>query len=191
MIRRIALLLLVIIVGAMVLMILLSPYRHHDGFAYPLVKHTVIIHASPDSVFEFLGKSETARSWSVYVHHITPLNADSVPDGMPKSRRRAFCTADEQGRRWDETITIREPTKRRQLIIYNYVDFPLTANGVATEQLYEDLGNNNTALTFTLFFHDYEPGMWEVIKMHFASWIVLDVYKQNMENIKRIIETGR
>lgn len=41
----------------------------------------------------------------MFVDHISPLNADQVPDGHVGSTRRCFCYANEQGRMWDEMLT--------------------------------------------------------------------------------------
>src|SRR5437773_1977483 len=118
-------------------MIVLSPYGKSDGFNYRLVKRTVDIHASPDSVFKFLSNSGNATQWSVFVDHIATLNPDSIKDGQPGSRRRCFCEKDDSGKRWDETITEVVPGVKRQLTCYDYKGFPLTVGNIATEQLYE------------------------------------------------------
>lgn len=176
---------------ALLAMVVFSPYKSHDGFDYKLVKHTIVINAPVDSVFKFLGNSSNARKWSVYVNHISTLNSDEVKDGLPGSIRRAFCTEDEKGQRWDELVTIVEPNKRRQLVTYDYIDFSMTAEDLATEQIYEVIDANSTQLTFTLFFKDHEPTLFEKLKMNFAAYVVLDIYKKNMNNIKRILETGK
>src|SRR6187455_1770069 len=82
------------------IVILTSPYGRSEGFEYRLVKYTVNINTSSDSVFRFLGNSNNARRWSVFVHHISTLNADSLPDGRPGSRRRCYCKEDETGMTW-------------------------------------------------------------------------------------------
>ena len=173
------------------LMIALSPYGNKDGSECKLVIHTVKINASADSVFHFLGNSNNAKRWSVYVNHITPLNSDSVADGQPGSTRRCFQNANEQGIQWDELITVVEPGKRRQLTIYNMQNFSMQANNLATEQLYEAVDNNTCKLSFTLFYCNAEPTLFESLKTYFAAYIVKNIYQKNMENIKRIVETGK
>jgi len=165
-----------------------SPYGAKENFNYKLVLNTIEINAPVDSIFNFLGNSANAARWSVYVDHITTLNNDSVPDGTPGSRRRCFQNADEQGIKWDELITLRETNKKRQIIIYNDYGFPLMASHLATEQLYENIGENKTKLSFTLFFLNYEPSMLEQLKTYIAGFKVKSVYEKNMLNIKRIIE---
>jgi uncharacterized protein YndB with AHSA1/START domain len=150
----------------------------------------VDIAVPPDSVFRFLGVSDNARKWSVFVDHITPLNADSVPDGTPGSRRRCFCKPDETGRRWDETITEVVPGKKRQLTIYNLVNFTAASQSLATEQLYRPLEGGGCRLTFTVFFKDAEPSWKETLEMYLAAYTIKSIFARNMDNIKRITETG-
>ena len=100
--------LLLLLAGAVVGVVLLSPYGKKDGFSYPLVLHTVEVDATPDHVFSFLGNSGNASRWSVFVHHIVPLYASTVPDGRSGSQRRCFKTRDEKGLQWDEEITVVE-----------------------------------------------------------------------------------
>jgi hypothetical protein len=171
--------------------ILFSPYGNHPGFDYKLVLHSVEINAPPDSVFRFLGNSANASKWSVFVHHISPLNPDSFPDGTPGSRRRCYCQADEKGTRWDEVLTEVVPGKKRQILCYNLVDFTMTANDLATEQLYEPLGGNKCKLTFTVFYRHNQPTLWESIKTYLSAYKMKSIFEDNMNNIKRIVETGQ
>ncbi len=167
----------------------LSPYKKHDNLPYKAVAATVEINASPEKVFAYLGNSANAGKWSVYVDHIIPLNNDSIADGLPGSRRRCFQEKDETGIRWDETITEVEPNKRRQLITYDLKNFPMTSDGLSTEQLYESLdGGRRCRLTFTLFYDTYQPSFWELIKMHLGAWKVKSVFEQNIANVKRNLE---
>jgi uncharacterized protein YndB with AHSA1/START domain len=174
-----------------VLMIVLSPYGKHEGFPYPLMKTTVEIDAAPDSVFRYLGNSDNARRWSVFVNHINTLNGDSVPDGAVGSRRRAFCNADEQGRQWDELISEVEPGKKRQLELSAFKDFPVTAENMATEQLYEPLDGGRCRLTFTVFFKGPGPSLRETFLMYLASYRIEAIFVANMNNVKRLVETGK
>ena len=176
---------------ALAAMIHFSPYGRHEGFPYRLMEHSVDIGVPADSAFRFLGNSDQARRWSVFVHHITPLNADSVPDGALGSRRRCFCRADESGRRWDETIVVVEPGVKRQLTLYGFHGFPVTARNLATEQLYKSLGPNRCRLTFTVFFMDSRPSAWEAMNMYLASYRIKKIFRGNMDNIKRLLEAGK
>jgi hypothetical protein len=172
-------------------MIVFSPYGSHEGFSYKLVKVNIEIDAPVDSVFKFLGKSANASKWSVFVDHITPLNADSFPDGSVGCRRRCFCNKDETGVQWDELTTVRIPNEKRQLTIYNMKNFSMTADHLATEQLYEKTADNKCSLTFTVFYKDTKPSLMESFKLYFAAYKIKSIFVRNMTNIKRIVETGK
>jgi len=186
--KRILLITLALVILAITGGIVFSPYGNHDGFDYKLVEHTVEIDAPADSVFKYLGNSDNARHWSVFVDHITPLNADSFPDGMPGGRRRCFSNPEETGLQWDELITIVEPGKRRQLVCYDLKDFPMAAKNLATEQLYAPLGPWKCRLTFTLFFYEGKSTWWDELKTYFGAYRVKSIYEQNMANIERLTE---
>ncbi len=166
----------------------LSPYQSHNGFSYKLIKHTVQIDAPITYVFKFLGNSKNASKWSVFVHHITPLNADSVLDGAIGSRRRCFCNANETGTMWDELVTENILNSKRQITIYNLKNFSMTAEHLATEQLYEVIDQNKCKVTFTVFFKDATPTLLENIKIHIGAYRIKTIFEQNMSNIKCIVE---
>ncbi len=189
--RKFLLWLFSFILAGMLLLICFSPYGSHEGYSYKLVKETVVINVPVDSAFRFLGNSDNARRWSVYVDHITTLNGIRTPDGTPGSIRRCFCNKNEKGQRWDELTTIVEPNKRRQLTTFNLVDFSMQANGLASEQRYRKLSDNRCELTFTLFFANHDPGFFDEFKTYFGAYKVQSIFRQNLSNIKRILETGK
>jgi uncharacterized protein YndB with AHSA1/START domain len=170
--------------------ILLSPYSRHKGQRHRAISTTILIEAKPEVVFSYLSNSANAAKWSVYVDHITILNGSEVKDGMPGSIRRCFKQADEKGVVWDELITIVEPQRRRQLTIFNMVGFPVKAEGLATEQLYENVSGNKTLLTFSLFYLE-EPGFLQTVKTFLPAYIVCNIFEQNLNNIKTHIESAR
>lgn len=172
-------------------MIFFSKYGMHPGISYPCIREYITIKAPADSLFRFLGNSENARKWSVFVDHITTTNSDSIADGMPGSIRIAYCNEDETGMSWEEKTTRVVPNQLRQLITYNYKEFLMTAEGLATEQIYEVIDSNTTKLTFTLFYLNHEPSYWELLKTHFSSYRASNIFAQNLNNIKRIVETGK
>lgn len=158
-----ALKIIFIILGACLVMfstlIFFSPNAKLEGADHRQVAHSIIIDVNANRVFNYLGKSENASKWSVFVDHITHLNALEVRDGDPGFKRRCYCEADETGRQWDELITEVIPAKKRQLLIYNLVDFPVRAENLAMEQIYEPLGVNRCRVTFTVFFIK-KPTFW-------------------------------
>lgn len=171
-------------------MILLSPFGSNKNFPYKLVIHSVEINAPADSIYSFLGKSSNASKWSVFVNHIVPLNTNEVPDGKVGCKRRCFQHADEKGLQWDEKITVADKNKRRQLTIFNMVDFGMKAEGLATEQIYEPISPTKTKLSFTLFYINNNPSLIDLLKTYFSGFEVKSIYERNMANIKSIIETG-
>ncbi|MCU0433013.1 MAG: SRPBCC family protein [Bacteroidia bacterium] len=171
---------------------LLSRYKTHDNLPYKTIAASVEINAPPDSVFAYLGHSEKAGEWSVFVHHISTLNSDSFADGTVGCRRRCFCREDETGTQWDELITEVVPGKRRQLSIYHLVDFEMTAEGLYTEQIYTPLdGGKRCRLTLSLFYKNGNPGVWDIFKTHLSSWKAESIFERNLANIKRNIEQQR
>ena len=177
-----------ILVAVPVAALVLSPWGAHDGFAYPLMLESVDVDRSCPEVHRYLGDSSHARDWSVYVDHITPLNADEVPDGAAGSIRRSFRNADESGTRWDEYFEVVEP-RRRRLTIYGIHGAPRPAGELMTEQLYEPLGPDACRLTFTLFLRD-EPSLGDRLLLGLASWEVARIFRANLGNIKQRVEAG-
>ena len=167
---------LIIAVAGLFAIILFSPYGYKDNGSLKMVKHTVVIDASPEQVFTYLGNSDNAKVWSVFVDHISPLNSQEVPDGKPGSRRRCFCNADETGRTWDELITVVEPNKKRQLAMYNYRNFSVTAENLATEQLYQELPGNKTKLSFTVFIKSEQQPILDQLKFYYAAYEMQDIF---------------
>lgn len=172
-------------------LIAISPFGNKRDFQYKLVIHSVEIDAPVDSVYRFLGNSSNAAKWSVFVDHIDPLNSAKVADGKVGCKRRCFKNANGQGLQWDEEITVAEPNKRRQLTVFNMKDFSMKAEGLATEQLYEAVSDHKTRLSFTLFYVNPKPSLADLLKTYVSAFKIKHIYKQNMANIKRIVETGQ
>mgnify|MGYP000144421480 CR=1 FL=1 len=168
--------------------VLASPFKSHEGFDYLLIKQTIVIDAPVEKVFNYLGNSDNAQDWSVFVDHITCLNGDEVSDGKVGSERRCFVSEDEKGTQWDERITEVVPSKKRQLTIYNLEGFPITAQNLATEQIYEPF-ENKCKLSFTVFYKGAEPTWGEYFKTTLAAYRIKSIFKKNMYNIKKIVES--
>ncbi|MBI3237920.1 MAG: SRPBCC family protein [Flavobacteriia bacterium] len=184
-----------IILGIFILLLLtityvliFSPYKYHDGSAVRMMKYTIDIKATPDSVFRFLGNSNNARRWSVFVHHISSLNSDSITDGTPGSRRRCFCDSAEMGTQWDETITEVIPNQKRRLICYDFKHFSMTTDGLTTEQVYKTLPDGNCRLSFSLFVDGEQPSFFERMKIYVAAFRVQSIFERNVQNVKAICE---
>ncbi|HSG47642.1 MAG TPA: SRPBCC family protein [Longimicrobiales bacterium] len=174
--------------AALVLGVLLglSPYRSHDGFPHALIRESVDVTEPCERVHAYLGDSDNAREWSVFVDHITALNPDSVPDGAVGSIRRSFKNADESGMRWDETIVDVTPT-RRLLTVYGITDSPAPSGELLTEQIYEPLGGSGCRLRFTLFLRD-APSLGDALLMRLGGWEVSRIFRANIANVKALVE---
>jgi hypothetical protein len=165
-----------------------SPFGTHNGFAYRLLTESTDAGVDCGQLFAYLGNSANASRWSVFVDHITPLNADAVADGAAGSVRRSFKNADESGMRWDEYFTDVVPHQKRRLRIYNVVDAPLRASGtLLTEQLYQPIAPRQCRLSFTLFL-EREPSALDELKMRVAAYKVAAIFRRNIANVKRLNE---
>lgn len=166
-----------------------TPYRKHsdiyDGSRF--ISNEILINAPAGKVYQYLGDSDNASTWSVFVDHIIPLNADSIPDGQVGSRRRCYKNADQKGLQWDETILINETNKRRRISCYNLKGFPMVADNIATEQIYTPTGDDRTNLEFTVFYLR-EPDQWTFFKTIIGGWYIKYIFYRNMENIKKEVE---
>ena len=165
-----------------------SPARMDTETNEQVVSYEIIINRSPEQVFDYLGDSKNAETWSTYVKTIETLNPNEYADGAKGSRRRCFCKDNVAGEHWDEEILSVEANKSRQLSIYNLVDFPVELQGLTTWQRYEDWGEGATKLTFTLNVPTEDLGLWGRIKYRFAAYYVSDIFKNNLHNIKKDVE---
>ena len=64
----------------------------------------------------------------------------------------------------------------------------MTVRGIATEQLYEAIDKGTCNLTFTFFVKDKTPGLVDHLKLYSGSFILHNIFKKNLENIKAICE---
>lgn len=168
-----------------------SPYGYHKGFDYPLIIQTIVIDAEPETVFNYLGNSSHASDWSIFVDHISPLNAEKIQDGEIGSERRCFGSADETGIIWDERITRVEPASHRQLEIYNLQGLELQAENLLSDQIYKRTNGLQTSLSFTLHFGDHEPSLWVQVKTYLAAYKISSIFADNLMNVKKQIEAGQ
>ena len=145
------------------------------------------VDGSVDQVYNYLGNSENAKSWSVYVSSINALNAEAFKDCEAGSIRRCYVKGSQNAQFWDEEILINEKNHLRQLSIFNLNNFLLTADHLITEQRYSENEEGGCLLEFSLFFKE-NPSFIDQLKMHFASRIVQNIFEQNLHNIKLDIE---
>lgn len=185
--KKIALYTLAVLTVGISILVLMSPFKHHSN-EFRTVEATITISAPIDSVFEYMGHSEFASDWSAYVHHITPLNTEKHPDGELWSKRKIFIDEDEKGARWEEKIIKISKNKNRTLSIYNINEMSLSADGLQTEQRYKKLNAKESSLSLVLYFNAQNNSYWNQFWMHIASFRTRNIFKKNLENIKREIE---
>jgi len=66
--------------------------------------------------------------------------------------------------------------------------FPLSAEDIQTDQLYESLGPDSTSLALTLFFESDEMDFLDELKMYVAAYQVRNIFHANLQNIKNYVE---
>ncbi|PHS62446.1 MAG: hypothetical protein COB09_15330 [Thalassobium sp.] len=177
---------LVAVVTLSVVILIAQAQRH------VVTSHSVVINAPVKEVWDFLSDNRHAKGWSVIFDHIRPLESSPVAEGQIGALRRCFRNDNEEGFFWDERTLTTEPYKRRTLRTYNvsntswelFERFQFTAY-----QLYEDLGNGTTRLTFEGDLDDHTK--YSVFE-HFVFWVSQfegeRVFRLNLENIKAMIE---
>jgi hypothetical protein len=168
-------------------MIFFSPYGRKDGEPQKIIKESIIINATTAEVYNYLGNSDNAEDWSVYVDHITSINSETHKDGEIGSVRRCFKNKDEKGIYWDEEILITEKNKRRRLSIFNMHEFGVATDILVTEQLYVEK-DGNCKVFLTLFFLPGKANWYDELKLYFSAYKVTALFKGNLKGIKAMIE---
>ena len=172
----------------LIVCLMFSPYRYSSNFKKRILIETIKINAPAKQVYQYLGNSNNASEWSSFVSHIIPLNGEKFKDGTIGSIRRCFKNKNEKGETWDEEIIINELNQRRRLTVYNLKNFPISCSGLLTEQLYKTISKNQCQLSFSLFLNE-EAGIIEHLKMYYASYQINEIFRKNLENIKRLNES--
>ena len=152
-----------------------------------VLEESVQIHVSCNKTFDYLGNSDHASQWSVYVSHISPLNLHSHEDGSLHSKRRCFKNSNEEGIAWDEEIVEWEKDKLRTLTIYNLQNFPWKSEGLRTKQKYQTK-ENGVELTFGLYKSTDSVSFWDSVKLRFTGYFIAYVFRKNLKGIKRELE---
>lgn len=170
------------------MIVMLSPYGNHPDRTEKLIQVSIPINASSKQVFDYLGNSDNARDWSVFVDHISPVNNSYIADGAEGSIRRCFVNANEKGKSWDELVLEVKPHTKRLLSCYAYEGFNLTAGELYTEQIYSNPQPNKCVLSLTLFLPPGENNWITHLKMYYAGYEIAKIFKLNLENIKILNE---
>lgn len=169
-------------------MLFLSPYQYQEDYNKKVVVAKVKINKPVETVFKYLGNSNNAQDWSVYVDHITTLNPNKIPDGKKGSIRRCFQFENEkEGDIWDEEVLEIIPNQKRTLSIFNMKNFRVTSDNIITEQVYHKLGEGKCELSFTVYLKDDAPLM-EKLSMSLFAYKIKSIFKRNISNVKRYCE---
>ncbi|MBS3914891.1 MAG: SRPBCC family protein [Bacteroidetes bacterium] len=179
---------LLILVAGLLAAYFLAPFGKSGIDDKKSVEYSMQINVSRDSAWKYLSNSNSAREWSVFVHHISTLNATEVPDGKPGSKRRCFCREDETGRRWDEQILSVQQDSFRTISIENMVKFPMTANHLETQQIYKSISENKCEITLRLYYIGNNFSFWDGLKTRAAAYTIQSIFRRNLENMKEILE---
>ena len=165
------------------------------------IRSTITIDAPIEAVWDYGSDSTRARDWSVYFHHITPVEGEGLaPDGTVGALRWCFRNEDETGIRWDETTEASTRLEHRQIRTFNLVGFPLGPIGRAQEyevhQDYARVDDDTSTLTFRSKIVRGDDGLgaraaWPLVK---ASYVLFgapagqEVFEWNLDNIRAAIE---
>lgn len=154
------------------------------------ISESVEIDAPVSATWKYASNSLEAVNWSIYFDHITPLPGP-IPDGQIGSLRRCYRNKDESGYAWDEVIINTEPEKLRQIVTYNFINFPFrwvhSGEYVFVRQLYESLGPERSKLTFQTTTRP-DGGWLFSLLFKISRGETTDIFKKNLENIKAAIE---
>ncbi len=153
------------------------------------IRESVTIAAPVEEVWNYLGDSGNAREWSVFFHHISPLD---TLDGKLGAQRRCFRMPDESGIRWDETVIALEPYRERRIHVYNLAGFRLpraNRSEFETRQLYERAADGTTILTFTASLREPQDLVTRVLYL-LTQHETRRIFRLNLANIKAAVEQG-
>lgn len=194
--QRFAKFLAAVLVGAYLLLLLVTVVA--DGW----VDHAVEIDAPVAVVWDYGSDSTRAKDWSVFFHHITPVEGKgTAADGTVGAYRICYRNEDERGMRWDETTESITRNEHRRIRTFNLQGFPLGPIGTAQEyevhQDYDAIDGDRTRLRFRskLVRRDGIGNLlaWPVVK---GIYVILarpagqQVFVWNLENIKAAIEAA-
>lgn len=168
-----------------------SLLRESEGLAWKIsVRESVVINAPVDQVWKYASDSTQAVNWSVYFDHISPL-AGGFSDGLVGSLRRSFRNKNEKGEYWDEIVTEVQNQKLRQIVTYNFTNYPLRFvhknEYVFVRQHYQALDEKTSKLSFETF-HREDAGFWFKTLFSWTRNETSKIFKMNLENIKAAVE---
>ena len=172
------------------------------------ISKSVTIDAPVTETWSVASKSDNARKWSVYFHHISALPSkkpNGPVDGQPGSKRMCYCFEDEKGVKWKEKVVTIEPNKYRKIQTYKLTGFNIPMAGFSeyyVDQFYKDKGNGKSELTFGTYMKEPESifknpinllkwAVYPIMKLGYiasARREVGRVFQVNLENIGALVE---
>lgn len=186
MLQIIALAVIVFILGCAAL-VYFSPYQAYAGSKQKMVRNSVIINRPPDTVFKFIGNHVYTQAWVTYVDHIKMLSKQEDQKGAHK---RYYFNADELGQKFDGILLDVNKNRQRKLLLTNFSDFPFEPGKLIHEQFYRPLKDNKCELCFTVYYDKTETDFLDDFKASIAAYRVQQALRENMENIKAVLEEG-
>ena len=132
--------------------------------------------------FDYLGDSENAKDWSVFVAFIETINSAVIPDGEVGSKRICYTKEDHTGFNWEEEVLEVKPNEYRKISCYNFENLGINTPNLATEQIYRTT-DEGCKVMFTLDFIK-KPGFIDLVKMKFAAYRIKSIFDKNLANIK-------
>lgn len=184
--RKVFLIVLALLILLLGMSYIFSPYKsYQNGF----IKSSVKIESSCEAAFNYLGDSNHARDWSVFVDFIEALNKEEFADGQVGSKRMCYTKSDRTGFTWEEEVVERREGSYRRITCYNFQNLFTSSPDLSTEQIYEKI-EEGCKLTFTLDFQE-EPKLWDKLKMKFSAYRIKSIFDRNLVNIrKEILQEG-
>lgn len=152
-----------------------SPYNQK-------ILSSVDIEMPSEMAYDYLGDSDNAKDWSVFVAFIETINSAVIPDGQVGSKRICYTKEDHTGFNWEEEILEVRENEYRKISCYNFENFSLNAPYLTTEQIYRST-DQGCKVMFTLDFM-HEPNFIDLLKMKFAAYRIKSIFDQNLTNIK-------
>ncbi len=163
-----------------------SPYKSYQT---GVITSEVDINADCQQAFKYLGNSDNAKKWSVFVSFIETINPDQFQDGMIGSKRMCYTKEDKTGFTWEEEVLERRENEYRKISCYNFQNLFIKSPNLVTEQIYSP-SSSGCKVTFTLDFKE-EPTFLDKMKMKFSAYRVKSIFDRNLANIKSEVQKDR
>lgn len=157
-----------------------SPY---EGYEEGSINSEINIESSCNAAFDYLGNSDNARDWSVFVEFIETINPNEFEDGNIGSKRMCYTKADRSGFTWEEEVLEKVNNKYRKISCYNFQNLNLKAPNLVTEQIYTQIPEG-CKVNFTLNF-EKEPSYFSLLKLKIIGFRVKSIFDDNLENIRK------